>query len=235
MMSADKRDKPNRDSGEHERQGSRDSQGEGAGYGGWPPFGPGYSGAPPYGQQPWPPMPPGMFGYGMPPPGGQGGPQQQYWGPFGPMAPMSCAAPFTPWAWWSAMWSWFTPWWSWLMSWWIWPGMGTVPPAFWPPFPPGQDGGFADATMRFADTRAQFWQHCFAAMAQVARQAANASYVGGRWSPPGTPFAETPQLEKLLNDLPEGEAARVKHAMQMLHTMEAMWPRPRQRPPGEDW
>lgn len=226
MMSAERRDKQ-RESGGPEKPGS---QGEGTGYGGWSPYGPGNYG--PYGQQP--PWPPGMFGYGMPP-GGQGGPQPQYWGPFGPMAPTACAGAFTPWAWWSSMWSWFAPWWSWLMSWWIWPGMGAVPPVFWPPFPPGQDGGFADATMRFADTRAQFWQHCFAAMAQVARQAANASYVGGRWTPPVAPFAETPELEKLVKNLPEAEAARVKHAMQMLQTMEAMWPRPPQRPPGEDW
>jgi hypothetical protein len=225
-MSAEKRDKQQRESGRPERP---ESPGEGTGYGGWSPYGPGNYG--PYGQQP--PWPAGMFGYGMPP-GGHGGPQPQYGNPFGPMGPMGCAA-FTPAMWWPAIWSMFGPWWAWLMSWWIWPGMGGIPPVFGPMFPPGQEGGFGDAAMRFADTRAQFWQHCFAAMAQVARQAANASYVGGRWSPPVAPFAETPELEKLVKNLPDAEAARVKHAMQMLQTMEAMWPRPPQRQSGEDW
>jgi hypothetical protein len=72
-------------------------------------------------------------------------------------------------------------------------------------------------------------------MAQVARQAANACYVGGAGPMGMAPPVDMAKLKEALKDLPETEAAVVMHAVQILQSMAAMAPKPPPRPPGEDW
>ncbi len=210
-------------------QGGYGPQGpQGGGYGPWW-GGPGGFGMPPG----WG-MPPGMSGQ----PGyGFGGPHGMHhhhrpWDPYQPQ--------FPPWpmAWMSWFVPWLGPWWSWVSSWFVWPGLSWMMPPFAPfmpppPFPPGTQDGVPGSTLRFAETRASFWRHWFEAIAEIWRQAANASYVPGAgpaWCPP--PQVDLAQLKEALKGFPEAQAAFVIHAVCAAQAWDGMRQQGRT---GPDW
>jgi hypothetical protein len=236
------------EAGANDKSKPQDSTGPQPGYGPqggsgpWPGW-PGGYGMPPWGMPPW-----GMPGSGMPP-GGMppwAHHHHHHHRPWDPYQPQN--APW-PWAWMSSLMPWLGPWWSWLSSWFVFPGFSWMTSPFMPfmpfapfmppPFPPGPPDG---STLRFAETRASFWRHWFEAIAEIWRQAANASYVPGTgpaggpppWCPPWCPppQVDLAQLKDAIKNLPEPQIAFVIHAVCALQAWDGVRQQGRT---GPDW